>query len=382
MNDSPAVIIKSQFQLSTNKKTKSFNNYLNYMDRPDTHSKKNNFEKYQDYMQNPEKSNGLFTNDKDRLTDDEKENLKEVFRNSQNKGSILWQDVISFDNSWLKEVGVLNERSIDEKRIQQATRNAVNEMLKKEGMIDTAFWSGAIHYNTDNIHVHVALVQTNNFRERGKRKQKSIDQMKSKVINTLMDRSKEHAKLNEFIRGKVIHTKRDDDLMSIKNHIMNRSMVKQFKVIHKMLPEDKRLWKYNMNAIKNVRPEIDKLTQMYIQKKFPNEYKEFLNQLDKEVKLHKKTYGDSKRAESYKETKINDLYTRMGNTVLKEVKEYDINKNNVSRKGYTQNVSNFHAKRNLQKAMYEINKHMKDDLQHLKNQRAFEQLEREKDMER
>lgn len=382
MNDSPAVIIKSQFQLSTSKKAKSFNNYLNYMDRPDTHSQKNNFEKYQDYMENPEKSNGLFTNEKDRLNDDEKETLKEIFRNSQSKGSILWQDVISFDNNWLKEVGVLNKRAVDEKRIQQATRNAVNEMLKKEGMVDTAFWSGAIHYNTDNIHVHVAIVQTKNFRERGKRKQKSIDSMKSKVINSLMDRSKEHAKINEFIRDKVIHTKRDDDLMSIRNRIINRDMAKQFKTIHKLLPEDKRMWKYNMNAIKNVRPEIDKLTKMYIQKKFPNEYKEFLNQLDKEVQLHKKTYGDSKRGESYKETKINDLYTRMGNAILKEIKEYDRKNNNVARKSNNSKILNFQTNRDIQNAMYKINKYMDDDLQHFKNQRAFEQLEKEKEMER
>ena len=255
-------------------------------------------------------------------------------------------------------------------------------MLKKEELIDSAIWSAAIHYNTDNIHIHIATVQTKNFRERGKRKQGSIDSMKSKVVNQIMDRSKQNEKLNDFIRNKVIKNKQDDKIMTLKNRIVNREMVKQFKKIHVMLPDDKRLWKYNMNGISNVRPEIDKLTTMYLEKNFKKEFTEFKEQLDKEVNLFKKTYGESKKAERYKETKINDLYSRMGNTIIKEVKEYEKMKSNVTRKSNNRKVANFQINRNVQNTLYKINKYMNDDLQHFKNQRIFEQLEREKEMER
>jgi len=382
MNNSPAVIIKTRFVTSgeTNKGKSSFKNYLNYMDRAEASSEKSNFENYQDYMGNEEKSTGLFTAEKDELSNEEKNKYKDIFKRSQEKGSILWQDVISFDNEWLKENGILKENFIDEKKLQQVTRSAVNEMLKKEELTDSAIWTGAIHYNTDNIHIHVATVQTKNFRERGKRKQGSIDSMKSKVVNQIMDRSKQNEKLNDFIRNEVIKNKQDDKIMTLKNRVANRDMVKQFKKIHEMLPEDKRLWKYNMNGISNVRPEIDKLTTMYLEKNFKTEFKEFKDQLDKEVDLFKKTYGDSKKAERYKETKMDDLYTRMGNTILKEVKEYDKKQKELPRK--EGKVNSFHFKRALNNTVYHMNRYMKDDLQSMKNQRAYEELQREQEYER
>lgn len=382
MSNSPAVIIKTRFITSgeANQGKSSFKNYLNYMDRAGASAEKSNYENYQDYMSNEEKSTGLFTADKDELSSEEKDKYKEIFKRSQEKGSILWQDVISFDNEWLKENGILKGNFIDEKKLRQVTRSAVNEILKKENMKDSAVWTGAIHYNTDNIHIHIATVQTNNFRERGKRKQGSIESMKSKVVNQIMDRSKQNEKLNDFIRNEVIKSKQNDKIMTLKNRVANRDMVKQFKKIHEMLPGDKRLWKYNMNGISDVKPEIDKLTTMYLDKNFKSEFKEFKEQLDKEVELFKKTYGDSKKAERYKETKINDLYTRMGNTILKEVKAYDQKQNDFPRK--EGKVNSFHFKRALNNSVYLMDRYMNDDLQSMKNQRVYEELQREQEYER
>lgn len=381
MSKITGVIVTSQFKTNSISNSKSsFKNYVNYMDRAETHTEKNDFESYQDYMSNKEKSTGLFTSDKDFLSGEEKEKYKEVFKNSQEKGSILWQDVISFDNEWLKELGVLKENGIDEKKLKEATRSAVNEMLKHESLSDSAVWTGAIHYNTDNIHIHVATVQTKNFRERGKRKPTSIEKMKSAVANKILDRSKENEKLNDFIRTKLIGSKKENKTMSLKNKVVNRDMVKQFQKIHSMLPEDKRQWKYNMNGLKEVRPEINKLTDMYIDKYFKSEFEDFNKQLDKEVEVYKKAYGNNSKAERYKETKIQDMYTRMGNTVLNEVKEFDKNKNAMPNKNNKMNT--FHVKRELNNSMFLMNRYMKDDLQHMKNQKAFNELERESEMER
>ena len=381
MSKTTGVIIKSQFKTNAISNSKSsFKNYVNYMDRSETHTDKNDFESYQDYMSNEEKSTGLFTNDKDFLSGEEKEKYKNAFKYSQEKGSVLWQDVISFDNEWLKELGVLKEQGIDEKKLKEVTRSAVNEMLKTEKLSDSTLWTGAIHYNTDNIHIHVATVQTKNFRERGKRKPSSIDKMKSAVVNKILDRSQENQKLNDFIRKKLVGSKKDNKTMSFKNKVANRDMVKQFQKIHSMLPKDKRQWKYNMNGLKAVRPEINKFTDMYIDKYLKKEFEDFNKQLDKEVEVYKKAYGNNSKAERYKETKIQDMYTRMGNTVLGELKEFDKNKNTFTNKN--SKVNTFHVKRELNNSMFLMNRYMKDDLQHMKNQRAFEQLEREAEMER
>lgn len=380
MTNRPAVVIKSKFIAGSDGGT-SFNDYLNYMDRAETHNKTNEFEKYQDYMSNEEKSTGLFTLNQDSLTEKEKVYFKDKFREAQESGSILWQDVISFDNNWLKESGVLDDKTIDNKQIQEATRSAVQDMLKKEGMMDSAIWTGAIHYNTDNIHVHVAIVQTKDFKERGKRKQGSIDSMKSKVANKIVDRSRHNEKLNEFIRERVIETKRDDPLNSLKNRVMNKELVKQFKKIHQQLPEDKRLWKYKMNAISHVRPEIDQLTTLYIQKHFKEEFKGFQKQLDKEVDVHKRMYGNAANSERYRETKMTDLYTRMGNTILKEVSEYDRQQKELARKR-NKKSSKLIVQRDLNRAVFLVNRYAKADLESVKNQRAYEELQREQEHDR
>lgn len=380
MTNKPAVVIKSKF-LAGSGSGMSFNDYLNYMDRAETHDKANEFEKYQDYMSNEEKSTGLFTLNQDGLTDKEKVYYKEKFREAQASGSILWQDVISFDNDWLKESGVLDDKSIDNKQIQEATRSAVQDMLKKEGMIDSAIWTGAIHYNTDNIHVHVAIVQTKDFKERGLRKQGSIDSMKSKVANKITDRSRHNEKLNEFIREKVIESKRKDAITSLKNRVMNKELVNQFKTIHQLLPEDKRMWKYNMNAIRHVRPEIDKLTTLYVQKHFKEEFKDFQKQLEKEVEVHKRMYGNSANSERYRETKMTDLYTRMGNTILKEVSEYDRTQKELAR-NINKKPSRLIVQRDLNKAVFMMNRYAKADLENAKNQRAYEELQREQEHKR
>lgn len=380
MTNRPAVVIKSKFIVGSEGGT-SFNNYLNYMDRAETHDKTNDFEKYQDYMSNEEKSTGLFTLNKDSLNDEDKVYFKEEFKKAQESGSVLWQDVISFDNEWLKESWVLEEKNIDNKQIQDATRSAVQDMLKKEGMIDSAIWTGAIHYNTDNIHVHVAIVQTKNFKERGKRKQGSIDSMKSKVANKITDRSKHNEKLNVFIRERVINSKRDDPLLSLKNQVMNRELVRQFKKVHQLLPEDKRMWRYNMNALKEVRPEIDKLTTLYIEKNFKTEFNDFQKELEKEVEIHKQMYGNSEKSENYRETKITDLYTRMGNTILKEANAYDGKQKERVRKS-NKKPSAFFVQRDLNKAVYLVNRFAKDDWEKAKNQKAYEELQREQEHER
>ncbi|WP_083553759.1 MobP2 family relaxase [Planococcus versutus] len=379
MTSRPAVVIKSKFIAGSEGGT-SFNDYLNYMDRAETHDKANAFEKYQDYMSNEEKSTGLFTLSRDSLNDADKDFFKEEFKKAQESGSVLWQDVISFDNDWLKESGVLEGKNIDNKQIQEATRSAVQDMLKKEGMIDSAIWTGAIHYNTDNIHVHVAIVQTKDFKERGKRKQASIDSMKSKVANKIKDRSKHNEKLNVFIRERVINSKRDDPFNRLKNQIMNPDLVRQFKEIHKQLPEDKRMWRYNMKAIEDVRPEIDKLTTMYIEKHFKEEFKDFRQQLEREVEIHKRMYGNSEKSENYRDTKMKDLYTRMGNTILKEVSEYDSKQKEIARKN--KKPCKLIVQRDLNKAVYLVSRYAKDDLEKVKNQKAYEELQKEQEYER
>ncbi len=92
------------------------------------------------------------------------------------------------------------------KNITSATRNAMADLLKSEGLLNSAVWSGAIHYNTDNIHVHVAFVEPEPTRElmmykgtlqrRGKLKYSNIERAKSRIANSISDRTLDFQKIS------------------------------------------------------------------------------------------------------------------------------------------------------------------------------------------
>ena len=210
------VILKSRFILSKNRK---FQEYIDYIDREEA-VRNENFEKfssYNDYMGNPEKTTGLFTADKDSLDEKEKLELKHLFRMAQQNNSIMWQNVISFDNRWLEQHGIIDRktRTIDEEKFRTAARQSTKIFLDKEGLSASAVWSASIHYNTDNIHIHIAVVEPFPTRERGKVKGSTFTACKSKVVNTIIDYNLIHQKLNQIIRERIVERKKASPLAPV-----------------------------------------------------------------------------------------------------------------------------------------------------------------------
>lgn len=140
--------------------------------------------------------------------------------------------------------------------------------------------------------------------------------MKSKVANTILDRTKERNRINELIRGSV-STKKNIDLSTY------RKTKNLFQKTIKKLPEDRGKWQYGYHAINEARPYIDEIVDTYLNTHHRKEMKELHQLLDDEVRVMKELYGEGSNYERYKETKINDLKKRMGNAVLLEMKVYD-----------------------------------------------------------
>ncbi len=208
---------------------------------------------------------------------------------------------------------------------------------------------------------------------RGKRKQKSIDAMKSKVVNSIMDRSEEYKKINDLIRNKIVKSKKDVHLSE------KRKIKKLFDEIMKELPEDKKQWQYNYNSISHVRDKIDQLSDMYIEKYHKKDFEELKERLE-EIEMMKEAYGgseeDKQRYNQFGDTKINDLYTRLGNAVLKEMKqvakeeqqvEFQNGKNIFSRGKRI--CSGFRQRTNIMRSLKNMNHHMNNEYEQWKNQR-------------
>lgn len=342
---SPAVVLRSKF---VTPQSRTFNNYINYMDREDakqnvniepSSDKENDFDvfyNFMNYMDDDEKQGELFTSNQDKLGDKEKQTVKEQFQLAQQNESPMWQDVISFDNEWLAKQGLYNpaNNSVDETKMRSIVRETMHAMLKTEGMQRSAIWTASLHYNTDNIHVHVATVEPHPTREqmkvldkdsntwheeyRAKRKPKTLDKMKSKVANVILERTNERNKIDELLRGTIRYKKENNISLST-----FRKTDKLFLEAMNRLPDDRKQWHYGYQSINEARPYIDEITEIYLEQFHPEELHELKTKLDEEVDVMKEMYGEGSDYKQYKETKLEDLKKRMGNATLTEMRAID-----------------------------------------------------------
>lgn len=345
-NITASIVLVSKF---VNPNNRYYKEYINYIDRSDAVRNESYFQysAYADrYMDDdkktqhtstgftadeiPKKTSALFTKEQDRCSKETLEKIKSQFELAQESGSPMWQTVISFDNRFLSKHNLYCKKTntVDELHIRRVTRTAMEELLKRESMEGSAIWTAAIHYNTDNIHVHIATVEPHPTRpiiiykgkemRRGSFRKGSLYWMESKAANALVDRTAQRDQINQLIRSNMVASKRTMKL--------NRdSQLKElFFNIYRRLPADRRMWNYNQNAMKYLVPQINKLTNEYIKLYHQNDFTNVCRLLIKEEDYLKELYGVGQLARyaDYKENKIHDLYERMGNAILKECREY------------------------------------------------------------
>lgn len=339
-----------------------FQGYINYMDRDEAvrNAHIDEYNIYQDYMGNPYKTTGLFTQDKSKLSEKEKQELKDNFSMAQDNKSLMWQTVISFDNEWLRKQGLWNGylSAQNEQKLQGIIRKSVNEMLEKENL-QNAIWSAAFHLNTDNLHVHIAIVEPIPMREKkaypvyktytkngkveqvqvgsemeykGRFKLSSIEACKSAVVNEIINTREQNLEINRVIRESIVQRKRETALRQ------DEELGKLFFSLYEKMPDCKRsLWNYNNSKMAHLKGEIDALSRAYLKKYHKKDYEELKEKLTKQDELYREAYGESKS--SYMNGKIEDLYTRLGNAILKEIREYDKNKIEMENLSKGENVN-------------------------------------------
>lgn len=388
MKKRPAIVIVSQFTYSM--QNSSFSGYLDYMNRPDTKEnlifkEENNYNKYLDYLADGQKNGALFDSRNDYI--EEISSLAEYYNKAEKNGSPLWKDVISFDNDWLEKQGLYHSNSgwLNETKMKNVVREAVNEMVQVEKMQDP-IWSASFHHNTHNIHVHVATVDMNPshlpkvqaqnpktkqklfdeldepiMQYRGKRKPKTIERMKSKVANNIIDRTPYLQKIDELVRDNARQVKKVNIVK------INETKELFLEAIQK-LPEDLTQWQYGYNSINEARDYIDQISENYLDAYHKDEVNELNDLLDEQVLLSEELYGSESNHTEYKDNKLDDLMIRMGNAVLSEMRIHtkEVNLSNEQKtnitNGYNNNgvYYNFRAfnsiKYDMRQSFYKLNK--------------------------
>ena len=418
----------------------SFNEYINYIDR-DNATKRESLDKYNlfgdyiKYMENEEKTiqkhyeegtekvSSLFTKDKDNLSPEEKDNVKELFKKAQVNGSNMWQTVISFDNSYLSEIGIYDSRTqfLNEKVLIAAGRKAISSMLEKEGL-QNAIWTASFHYNTDNIHIHVATVEPSPMREKkpfkewernekgkikmqrnpetgrlekiplldkdgnqvirlkykGKFKESSIKTLK-KVLSSELDQDKESTiEITNMLRG-IVNDKKEQQLFN------NPNFQKKMKQIYDEIKKtgvERRYWNYNQKNFANIKPKIDDLSNLFIETYHSDDFNKIIAKIEEKEGNYKKVYGGDN---DYKKNKLYDkkdgLYTRLGNAILKEIQNFDRSQANIY-KEINSKQKNINNRRILNKYLFEnamrrLRRSMQYNYTNWRNNIEHEKLEKE-----
>ena len=392
----PAIVMVCEFEKNN---FKDYGGYIDYIDREETHNeldlKSINYAEYLEYMDSKNRKKEkdkttvkLFTEDKDILSDEDKEKLKDAYRIAQERGSYLWKDVFSFDNEWLEENKYYNSenKKLNEGKIREAIREAMSLRIEKENL-NEAVWTADIHYNTDNIHIHTSLVELEPSKKKGKLKPQTLGKMKSAFVNSLVDRNEEHDKINELMREKIVNRKKDI------NTFRDKEMKKQFINIIKLLPEDLRQWQYAYNSIDEARPLIDNLSKYYINNYCKEDFNELDKLLDVEVDEYKRLYGEGREGKEkgkyndYKTNELDYLYKRMGNAFLTEMRSYAKEQRKdlklIEGRGEgNKDFKSFNKINITRKQINDVKRGFSNEVQHIKNRKAYKELEREIEVEK
>lgn len=324
-----------------------------------------NFKEYIDYMNRSyatEKQNedvtAIFNQESNYLQrgkiSELKQNLEEAYKNN----SLLWQGVISFDNSFLESQGLYDKATgqVDQQAIKNVIRDAMPKMIEKEGLSESAFWWGNIHLNTDNIHVHIGLSEIKSDREKifyaprgrmeykGNFSQKSIQKFKSEIYNGL---------INEETRSIIL--RQEQILSNIKTDLLNNvldhsqtitSAEKNFlEQAFNHLPNHRVSYKSNAKDFAVSKFFINRYIDSYLMNEGKAEFDNYLSETVTFLKTYDAAYsgikgqkfdklryvnGQAIRSEESSQgydldkllnKRINELRERLGNKILSKFKE-------------------------------------------------------------
>lgn len=325
-----------------------------------------NFPEYIDYMnrsyatekQTSDKT-AVFNQEKNHLSKEEVSQLKDQLETAYQNGSLLWQGVLSFDNSFLAKHGLYDMETgqVDQAAIKNVLRTAMPHLIQREGLSSDAFWWGNIHLNTDNIHIHFGLSEVESAREkifyaprgrmelRGNFSQKSIQGLKSEIFHGLLN---DQTRSRLLRQEQVLANLKTDLLRNVlQGHQVATAAEKNFlEQAYNHLPQNKN-WRFKSNAKDFATSKF--FLNRYLDSYFENEGKEVYDNFIKEARTFLEEYRTAYSSDDHRsyervryvdgkpikqtvstagydmekllKRRENDLRERLGNAILKQFKE-------------------------------------------------------------
>lgn len=346
-SESSGVIIEARKLLERNNlattKDYEFDKYINYMTRKGALAEKDkltDIEKKElellnavtnefeiDKVDRGKLLQGVFSSTSEEIYLNDLDSVRLNLRDGEKNGSILWQDVISFNNDFLIKHNILDPASdtLDENILRQASRNMMNKFIDKE-KLNNPFWLASIHRNKEHIHIHFATVEAANSRKievhngeeqpRGKRKQSTIDEMKASFTNTMLDMTPLLEKIT-LGRNQVRVNIQD----AYKKHLERQDFKTLLNDFAKDLPDDRRKWNYG-SLKKEQKQKLDIIVDSIL--KDDPDYQELKNNIHRYSENRNELYGKTDReSKNYERNKLVEIQKRNGNALLFALKNMD-----------------------------------------------------------
>ena len=314
--------------------------FMEYMSRPeafcvdnhigdDEYDPKNSFKgsDFLTYMSNEEKSDGLFDNTRDLLDDNDKEVYRAYERQSRTEGCPKYYGVMSFDNDFLKEHGLLShdDKHLDTARLKELGREGINALIHSNPKFEDSnvYWNAAIHTNTDNVHIHYSICEYHRLEDRRQTTAgqdlipiSSFNKLKSTVANRIIG--------DEHLQR--IRQARDE----IRSQFKEKGTREQLAALLDVLPANvlrgnKEQAGYNSRYVKRYQAPIQSVVKNIISS--DAELQSLMQQFDAAVhdgqELYRRIYGEGSQELylNFSENRYRDLQERLGNEVLNGVRE-------------------------------------------------------------
>lgn len=299
--------------------------FLEYMDRPEAFDKtrhlNDEYKDFIDYMSNSEKSDGLFNAQSDLLTESDKEKYRQLETVSRDAGCPKYYGVVSFDNNFLIENGLMtSDGKLDVHGIKELGREGINAMISTSYKLDNdnVYWTGAIHTNTDNIHIHFSICEYERredrckvYRDKDCIEVKAFDKLKSKIVNRVLG-SDYSRQLTELERE------------SIKPALSSGygGCAEQLIRLADKLPSEGG-WQYGRPKMRAYRDDIDKTVDAVIasDQKLSGLWKQYNEMLDSRTEYLRKIYGEGERHlyATFKPNRLADFHKELGNQLLNDL---------------------------------------------------------------
>lgn len=404
MSKLPGIITKAKFIPPSSKK---YQGAIDYIDRSEA-VKTKHVEQWHSFSDDTAlhvrnhsgRISTLFTQEQNYVDEANKKRIKEAFIEARDNKSPMWQTIFSFDNHYLKELGIIQERgqfTLDEAVVREATRTAMSKMKDSMELGDTCEWAAAIHYNTGNIHVHTMMVvkepagvlkEMDFYGEtqyRGKIPPKTMREVKSTFANTIENREPELIRISYLMRQELT------------KNIFSTDYSKDFKLMRDLtllmnqLPKDRRTWKYNAKEIKPFQSQIDNLTHQIIGLNNPGAKSELITLLDEQTKFYLRVYGENSpegnQGKKYKDNKLKELNSMMGNALLRDLSSLVGRQEWKEKNGFTEeDMERYYAMKHDQfvtkKALGDIKYHLQESHQDFLNKLSYERDEWRKEKQR